>query len=124
MLYKYNEATGWYNSQGSVLSDVEIPAGETAHVEASLDALELEVGATYFSRISVYRPSTGKYETLTDTPEYTVVEKSTGIATLPEGSDRLPAPIYNVSGQRVGTTGSQNLPSGIYIVGGKKFLKR
>ena len=121
-LYKYDNASGWYILQGTVLSDVVIPAGETGQVRLDFEKITLEVGGLYFAQIQVYKPSAGGYVTLDSTPSYTIVSTPTGIVSLQESPDGQPVPVYSISGQRLGSEGE--MPSGIYIKGGRKVLKR
>lgn len=124
-LYQYEQSSGYYISQGSVLSDVVIPAGETAQVEVSFENVSLEVGGTYYSRTRVYQPSSSSYRDIAYTSDFTIVKSGTGISTLSGGCESSADIIYNIVGQRVGRTADvQNLRSGFYIVGGKKYLKR
>ncbi|MBR6128994.1 MAG: C10 family peptidase, partial [Bacteroidaceae bacterium] len=125
LLYRYNTETGYYNMQEAVLSDTVIPAGETACVEVSFPDTELEIGATYFSQIRVYEPSSSGYVNLARSPYYKIVEKSTGIASPSAELKRSPGDVFNISGQRVTDADhAGDLPAGFYIIGGKKFLQR
>ena len=123
-LWKYDEEIGRYTSQGNVTTDVLVPAGEIAQVEVCFDEVELEIGGLYQSDTNVYMPSSMSFETIASSPSLIVKEMSTGIASWPDSQKLGPDVIYNISGQRIGTSSLQNLPSGFYIVGGKKFLQR
>lgn len=121
-LFKYDSGTGWYVLQGSVLSDVLIPAGETGQASFSFEDIPLDIDGVYFSQIQVYQPSAGGYVTLESSPSYTVVSNSTGIVSLEESPEGQSVPVYSIGGQRL--DGAEGMPGGIYIKGGRKVLKR
>ena len=104
---------------------VEINGGETKTLNVVLDLrptlANLGVNAAE-GTISVmyYDAATDSYVTLDATGAFTV-NLTTGVSQVE--AEREAAPVYSISGLRVGTTADiDRLPAGIYISRGKKFI--
>ncbi len=109
-----NYATGTYMDVQETL----IYAGESKDMQMNI-TLQDEPGEQLYE---VYYMDSFQNVNLAGTFTITA-ERATGISAAEVGTEGKDAPVYTVSGQRVGTAaGLKSLPKGIYVTGGKKIV--
>ena len=98
---------------------VQIAAGATKKV--SFQVPNLDAGYQYWLILYFYNAD-GTTTEAHQTYAYPIIEDTSGIQGVrADAASDEGAPVFDLRGRRVGTTGDQ-LPKGLYVVKGKKFL--